>query len=223
MLHQNYGSWKIFCETGREAHNRRGTAGGRCEHDDGEALIRTGAGCCYARSGGFRVCGWLAGAGLQSGSEKRSGANHANFRGHANFAQQFFLDAVHVEVDRAGRFCNEFDCAEFQCLQGAGSPFARFRTDDDDRPRIRGHDLRGGLQAVHVRHVDVHGDDIGLERLRERDGFAAVFRLTDDLQLLVGVENRFEHLAHEGGVVDDEHTKLFVGDGCHIRLRHGND
>ena len=56
---------------------------------------------------------------------------------------------------------------------------------------IRGHDLRGGLQAVDMRHVDVHGDDVGFERFGERDGFAAVFCMADHLQLVVRVENRF--------------------------------
>ena len=36
-------------------------------------------------------------------------------------------------------------------------------------------------KSIDVRHVDVHGDDIGLERFGERDGFAAIFGLADDL------------------------------------------
>src|SRR5580692_4586658 len=33
--------------------------------------------------------------------------------------------------------------------------------------------------------------------------------MADHYQLLVGVENCFQHLAHEGGIVHDEHAKLF--------------
>src|SRR5712692_10410996 len=69
-------------------------------------------------------------------------------------------------------------------------------------------------------HVDVHGDDVGLERFGERDGFAAIFGVTDDLKLLVGIENIFEDFAHESGVVHDEHAEFLDGRGCHGRLRH---
>ena len=37
-----------------------------------------------------------------------------------------------------------------------------------------------------VRHVDVHGDDIGLQRFRQAHGFAAIFGVADDLKLFVG-------------------------------------
>src|SRR5581483_2838864 len=160
--------------------------------------------------------GRLAGAGA-------FGADHADFRGHADFSDKFVFDAVHVQINAARRLGDKLDGAEFESAQGAGGALARFRTDDNDGTRIGGHDLRGGLQAVHVRHVDVHGDDIGFKRFRQRDRFAAVLGVADDLELFVGVENGFQHLAHEGGIVHDEDAVLFAGASCHKYLCDRHD
>ena len=62
-----------------------------------------------------------------------------------------------------------------------------------------------------MRHIDVHGDDIGLERFRQRNGLAAVFGVAHNLELFVSVENPFEDLAHKQGIFHDEHANLFVG------------
>ncbi len=138
-----------------------------------------------------------------------------HFRGHAHFAQQLFLHVLHVQVDAAGGFADKFDGAEFQRFKRAGRAFPRFRTDDHDGLGIRGHDLRGGLQTIHVRHVDVHGDDVWLERFGHGDGFTPVFGMAHNLKLVVGVENLLEDFAHEGGIVHDQDAELFVGCGCH--------
>ena len=47
------------------------------------------------------------------------------------------------------------------------------------------HDFGGGLQAVHQRHVDVHGDDVGLQRFRQAHGFASVLGVADDVKIIV--------------------------------------
>jgi hypothetical protein len=147
-------------------------------------------------------------AGLQCGGKARSGTNDANLSGHFHFAEKLFADRLHVEINAAGRFGNEFDCAELQSLESAGRAFFRFGADDDDGARIGGHDLRGSLQTVHVRHVDVHRDDIGLKRFGKCHGFAAILGVTGDLELRIGVENSLKDFAHKGRVVDDEHARF---------------
>ena len=118
---------------------------------------------------------------LKRGRQARRGADHADFGGHAHFAKKIVLHALHVEVDAAGWLGDEFDGAEFESFQRAGCAFAGFRADDDDGARVGGHDLRGGLQTIDVGHVDVHGDDIRLQGFGQRDGFAPVFGVADDL------------------------------------------
>ena len=68
------------------------------------------------------------------------------------------------------------------------------------------HDQLGGLEAVDVRHVDVHGDHVGPQRFRERDAVAAVAALAHDFELRIGVDDLLKHLAHEGGVIHHEHA-----------------
>jgi len=59
------------------------------------------------------------------------------------------------------------------------------------------------LQAIDMGHVDVHGDDVGLKRLGERNGLAAIFCVAHDLELCVSGQNGLENFAHERGIVHD--------------------
>src|SRR5918995_1622311 len=52
--------------------------------------------------------------------------------------------------------------------------FLMAREDDDRGPRQKGLDLAGGAYAVHLRHGDVHQDDVRLFLATERDGLLAV-------------------------------------------------
>src|SRR5579883_1372933 len=183
---------------------------------------------CRWRGGGTRNGQWRRVGRTLRGDMKlrgkaRGGAHDANLCCDAYFAQELVLDALHVEIDAAGRFGDKIDGAELKGLQCAGRAFLAFGADDDDGPRVGGHDLRGGLQAVHVRHVQVHGNDVRLQRFGENKGFAAVFGMANHLKHFVGVENRFQNLAHEGGIVDDENAKLFGRRRSHGRLSHRHD
>src|SRR5262249_48293550 len=66
------------------------------------------------------------------------------------------------------------------------------RADHDDRRRRLRHDPPGGLEAVQLRHVDVHGDDVRLQLGGERDGLFTVARLAYDLQPGIAVDDRKE-------------------------------
>ena len=57
--------------------------------------------------------------------------------------------------------------------------------------------------AVHLRHHEVHQDDIGREVRREQRRLAARSRLADDLEAALGLEQRADALAHDGVVVHD--------------------
>jgi hypothetical protein len=60
------------------------------------------------------------------------------------------------------------------------------------------------LDAVDVRHADVHDDDVRVRTQDELDRLAAVLRLTDDLDVVGGIEHRANAAAHDRLVVDDD-------------------
>ena len=59
-------------------------------------------------------------------------------------------------------------------------------------------------QAVEFRHLDIHGDDVGLEVAGELHRLAPVARLADHGHLAVGLDDAAQDHAHEGRIVDHE-------------------
>ena len=94
--------------------------------------------------------------------------------------------------------------AEFESGQGdLGAGLGQCR-DHDDGHRPQAHDLLEELQAVHVRHLDVEGDDIGVQPL---DGFARLQRIggrADHLDFGIAAQGGRDQAPHGGRVVDDE-------------------
>ena len=135
--------------------------------------------------------------------------HHANLRRHFQLSCQLFAHLLHVQINATRRLGNKVDCAKLERTQRGGSTFARFRTDNHDRPRILRHDQFSGLKAVHVRHVDVHGDHVGTQRFRERYGIATVARLPCHFELRIGIDDFVEDFAHVCGIVHNEHSKFF--------------
>ena len=62
--------------------------------------------------------------------------------------------------------------------------------------------LAGGLDAVHLRHPDVHQHHVGLQLVAHRDRLEAVAGDTDDLHPVLRVDDRPDALAEELLVVD---------------------
>ena len=81
--------------------------------------------------------------------------------------------------------------------------------------RGHGHDLglgalgldpADGGDAIHVRHQEVHQDDVGLQPTGHRHALRAVGRLTDDLDVGQVVEEHAQAHPDDRVVVDDEHA-----------------
>ena len=66
----------------------------------------------------------------------------------------------------------------------------------------RRHDVEPAL----VGHDDVHQDHVGLQRTRLKDRVARVARLTDRLEVVLGVDQQLQAGAKDGVVVDDQHA-----------------
>ena len=68
---------------------------------------------------------------------------------------------------------------------------------------MAGDDHSGGRQTVHLRHLEVHEDDVGQQLVNELDGFTTVGGLPDDLHLLDAGEIAREGLPHDRMIVSD--------------------
>ena len=71
----------------------------------------------------------------------------------------------------------------------------------------RGHLFRGG-DAVHVRHVDVHQDDIRVQPNGHLEGLATGRRRADHVDVALEAQELREVIAGLGDVVDDEDADL---------------
>jgi hypothetical protein len=105
-----------------------------------------------------------------------------------------------------------------QELPGAGQHrpaevvgFALDRHHHDRRARHLGRELLGRLDPVHVRHVDVHQDDVGLEGHRQLDRATPGFSQAHDLHVTFEAKQPRKVVAGLGDVVDDEDADLV----CH--------
>ena len=204
MQHQKHSSRKIFRQPRDHSHHCGRSARGRRDNHNRKfsaVLIRNrriGPGFpigwnIHRRSRGFPAC---------------RGTHYANLRGHFELTSQFVAHAAHIQIDTAGRFGNEINCAQLERSQSARSPFSRFRTHDDDRSGMLRHDHFGGLQAIDVRHIDVHGDYVGPQRFRERHRVAPVAGLPRHFELRIGVYDLLKHLAHKRGVIHHQHSNF---------------
>ena len=84
---------------------------------------------------------------------------------------------------------------------------------EDDDPAPQGRllaDPSGGLQAVHLRHLDVHEHDIGLVLPGHDDGLLAVACLADDLQVVLGLQDHSEPGSHHRLVVGEHDADRHV-------------
>src|SRR5690606_24110807 len=70
-------------------------------------------------------------------------------------------------------------------------------------------DLPGRLDAVAVRHLDIHQDDIGLTLPRQGEGLIAIGCAGNNLQIGARVEQRFQSLAKQGVIVNQHDTQRF--------------
>src|SRR3954451_15262279 len=119
-------------------------------------------------------------------------------------------DAVGLE-----RLDHEVLRAELDRLQDLGL-LAQGRAHHDLRAGVGRDDLPEGAQAVLLGHRDVQGHDVRAQLLELLHRLCAVGCLADDL-VAAAAQGVADHLAHERGVIHDEHachqtaTSVWVG------------
>ena len=72
-----------------------------------------------------------------------------------------------------------------------------------------GHDPFEGLDAVHARHLDIHGHDIRFELMHELQRLFAVARHADDRNAGILRQHRREALPHKCRIVDNQYLNRF--------------
>ena len=72
------------------------------------------------------------------------------------------------------------------------------------RVRRRGPDAPQPRDAIDAGHDEVHEDDLRRERLRHLGGLQAVLSLTDDLDVILQIEEELEAVPDDGLVIGDE-------------------
>jgi hypothetical protein len=156
---------------------------------DGQDMVRRGA---IVRSAGARA----------------STGPRARARPAAIFTFRVSSEKASMAVTPAPGLATAVDGAQFQGLQrdlGAGLGQGR---DHDHRHRPQPHDLLEELQPVHIGHLDVESDDVGVQALiaaRASSGSAA-----EPTTSISGSRRRAAVIRPRmvGGVVDDENATI---------------
>ena len=76
---------------------------------------------------------------------------------------------------------------------------------DDAHVGIALDDLRGGIDAVELRHGDIHHHHVRRKLLGEPDRFAAIGGFTDYFDGWVRVQKELEALADDAVIIGNEH------------------
>ncbi len=66
-------------------------------------------------------------------------------------------------------------------------------------------DEPGRFETIHARHLHIHHDQIGMERVREGDGLFAVDRLANNINIWSEFEEFAQPLAARAVVINNEH------------------
>ena len=195
----------------QELLDRRGSAGRGGDAEDADHLVGGEQVGVVATA---LVGGQLAGGPLEALLDERLGAGHeahdAEAADHADLLQEVLLDRAQVGADVATGLGDEVHRAELERAEHVVT--LAVARDDDHRQRALGHQQAQEGEAVHLRHLEVEGDDVRqqVEGLAQR--LLAVRGAADDLDHRVRLEHRADRLPVVGRVVDDEHPDLLAGD-----------
>ena len=66
------------------------------------------------------------------------------------------------------------------------------------------HEALEKRQTVHARHLNVQGEDVGVERLDFFAGDVGILRRTHHFQIVVALDELGQHLAHQRRVIHDK-------------------
>lgn len=89
-----------------------------------------------------------------------------------------------------------------------GPPLHERAEHDDGKLWIELSNFAEGLNAIHLRHLDIEGDDVGGDLGDFLEGDLAVGSDSDDFDGGVGGQDIGDHAAHDHRIIDHEHSDL---------------
>ena len=116
------------------------------------------------------------------------------------FAQQL-LDLLGVTRDVFEVFWQKIHSPCVQCIQRYAGTFMRERGEHQHRGRTALHDMAHGSDAIHHRHLVIHGDHVRLERQRLINRFLAIGGGADHLNGRVSRQNFRDAAAEKTGII----------------------
>jgi len=122
-----------------------------------------------------------------------------------DLADKFVLDFDDVKGTAAETLGEAVEGSQFQRFESGLRSFLSHGTDHDDGPGGIVHDPLEDFEAAETGHVDIEGDDVGLEPVNLRESLGAGLGSADDTQRVVGLNHAREGNSHEGAVIGDQH------------------
>ena len=134
---------------------------------------------------------------------RRRAAAQRRLRRRLHLVDQLVSDVQQLVGGERRRLLHEVDRAGVERRQHLFASLAG-DADDDDRHRLPRHLRADEGDAVHLRHVQVAGDDIGPQLGHQLEGLGAVARGAHHLDERRALQHLLDDLADVGRVVNDE-------------------
>jgi hypothetical protein len=149
---------------------------------------------------------------LGAGRRCMQGARfEARARGAADLVGDEFGVLAHPGLDRDLRLGDEVHRAEFQRAHGDLGAALGQRGHHQHRHRAQAHQFFEEVEAVHLRHLDVEREDVGIDPLDQVACDERIGRHADDFHVRLRVDDLGHHAADQGRIVDDGHFDLVRG------------
>jgi hypothetical protein len=124
--------------------------------------------------------------------------------GRLDLLQDLQAKRVQALPEPCGRLGDEVAGAELQGTKRGIRAARRQGRDHDHRHRPERHHLFEKGEAVHMRHLDVQGQNVRIELLDQLARLQRILAGADHLHLAVALEELGEQLADQCGIVDDQ-------------------
>ena len=142
-------------------------------------------------------------------------ASLRHFAGHGRVDRQLAgqrLTDREAKLGFVGGLENVADRAGVHRRQQQVGVFDHAQYQDTPRQSVA-HQRASGLEAVHVRHAQVHQNQVGVEPPGQLDGFLAVARFADDVDVRFLAQQQAQTGAGEPVVVGDQDASAHPSDG----------
>ena len=135
----------------------------------------------------------------------RPGEPDVGFRRRLDLGEYLFAEGRQGDRQILQRLGHEIHRAQFQRPEGDVGALAGQGRHHHHRHRPETHQLFQELDAVHPRHLDVEGQNVGREHLDLVAGDDRVDGGADHFEFGVGRENVGQQLADDRRIIDDQH------------------